>query len=53
VICAPSSRTALAFDDRGTLNIGAPPEVATMEQAEGPLEFLDNYEGTRTGHQAG
>jgi len=33
------------------VNIGAPADVAIMELTEGPLEFLDNYEGTRTGHQ--
>jgi hypothetical protein len=40
-----------AFDDRGTLNIGAPADLATMELTEGPLESLDNYKGTRAGHQ--
>src|SRR5499425_88111 len=40
-----------AFEDRGTLNIGAPADVAIMELREGTFEFLDNYKGTRTGHQ--
>jgi len=40
-----------AFSDRGTLNIGAPADVAIMELREGSFEFLDNYEGRRTGRQ--
>jgi dihydroorotase len=40
-----------AFDDRGTLNVGAPGDVAIMELREGSFEFLDNYKGTRTGRQ--
>jgi dihydroorotase len=40
-----------AFDDRGTLNVGAPADVAIMELREGSFEFLDNYKGTRTGRQ--
>src|SRR5499427_5071394 len=39
------------FSDRGTLNIGAPADVAIMELREGSFEFLDNYEGKRTGRQ--
>jgi dihydroorotase len=40
-----------SFDDRGTLNIGAPADVAIMELREGNFDFLDNYKGVRTGHQ--
>jgi dihydroorotase len=40
-----------AFDDRGTLNVGAPADVAVMELKEGSFEFLDNYKGTRSGKQ--
>src|SRR6201995_4787016 len=40
-----------AFDNRGTLNVGAPADVAILELREGAFEFLDNYKGTRTGHQ--
>jgi dihydroorotase len=40
-----------SFSDRGTLNIGAPADVALMELREGNFEFLDNYEGKRTGKQ--
>jgi dihydroorotase len=40
-----------AFSDRGTLNAGAPADVAIMELREGDFEFLDNYEGRRAGRQ--
>ena len=40
-----------SFDNRGTLNTGAPADVAIMELREGTFEFLDNYKGTRTGRQ--
>jgi dihydroorotase len=46
-----AARVFPAFDDRGTLNIGAPADVAIMELREGTFEFMDNYNGTRTGHQ--
>jgi dihydroorotase len=39
-----------SFDDRGT-NVDAPADVAIMELRDGTFEFLDNYKGTRTGHQ--
>jgi len=40
-----------AFDDRGTLNLGAPADVAIMELKEGAFEFEDNYKGKRTGKE--
>jgi dihydroorotase len=40
-----------AFEDRGTLNVGAPADVAILEPREGNFEFLDNYNGTRAGKQ--
>jgi dihydroorotase len=46
-----AARCFPAFDDRGTLNVGAPADVAIMELREGNFEFLDNYKGTRTGRQ--
>jgi dihydroorotase len=46
-----AARCFPAFDDRGTLNIGAPADVAIMELREGDFEFLDNYKGKRSGHQ--
>jgi dihydroorotase len=46
-----ASRMFDAFSDRGTLNVGAPADVAVLELREGTFEFLDNYEGKRTGRQ--
>jgi dihydroorotase len=46
-----AARCFPSFDDRGTLNVGAPADVAIMELREGSFDFLDNYKGTRTGHQ--
>src|SRR5580700_11211464 len=46
-----AARCFPAFDDRGTLNVGAPADVAIMELREGSFEFLDNYKGKRTGRQ--
>jgi dihydroorotase len=45
------SRTFPVFNDRGTLNVGAPADVALLELREGSFEFLDNYKGTITGRQ--
>ena len=39
------------FHDRGTLNVGAPADVAILELREGQFEFLDNYENKRPGRQ--
>jgi dihydroorotase len=46
-----AARCFPAFDDRGTLNVGAPADVAILELRDGTFEFLDNYKGTRTGRQ--
>jgi dihydroorotase len=46
-----AARVFPAFDDRGTLNVGAPADVAILELREGTFEFLDNYKGTRTSRQ--
>jgi dihydroorotase len=53
VACATvnAARVFPAFDDRGTLNIGAPADIAVLELRDGSFEFLDNYNGTRTGRQ--
>ncbi len=53
VACATTNAAKVfdAFSDRGTLNVGAPADVAIMELREGSFEFLDNYEGRRTGRQ--
>jgi dihydroorotase len=45
------SRIVPVFNDRGTLNVGAPADVALLELREGNFEFLDNFKGTITGHQ--
>jgi dihydroorotase len=53
VACATTNAAKVfdAFSDRGTLNIGAPADVAIMELREGNFEFVDNYQGKRTGRQ--
>ena len=53
VACATvnAAKVFPAFDNRGTLNVGAPADVAILELREGSFEFLDNYKGTRTGKQ--
>jgi dihydroorotase len=53
IACATvnAARVFPAFDDRGTLNVGAPADVAILELREGMFEFLDNYKGTRRGRQ--
>ena len=45
------ARVFSVFNDRGTLNVGAPADVAVLELREGTFEFLDNYQGTFTGRQ--
>jgi dihydroorotase len=40
-----------AFRDRGTLNVGAPADVAILELREGDFEFVDNYENKIKGRQ--
>jgi dihydroorotase len=45
------ARIFSAFADRGTLNVGAPADVAVLELRDGSFEFVDNYKGTRTGRQ--
>ena len=46
-----AARVFPAFDDRGTLNVGAPADVAIMELKDGAFEFEDNYKGKKTGKQ--
>ena len=43
------SRVYPLFRDRGTLNIGAPADVAVLELRGGMFEFVDNYENLRVG----
>jgi len=53
VACATvnAARVFPAFDDRGTLNIGAPADVAVLELRQGTFEFVDNYSNKRNGNQ--
>jgi dihydroorotase len=53
VACATvnAARVFPAFHDRGTLNIGAPADVAILDLREGSFDFVDNYKGTRSGKQ--
>jgi len=46
-----ASRVFPLFNDRGTLNVGTPADVAVLELREGMFEFVDNYENNRTGRQ--
>ncbi len=39
------------FNDRGTLNVGAPADVAVLELREGMFEFLDNFGNKIQGRQ--
>ncbi|HIE95160.1 MAG TPA: hypothetical protein EYQ83_20685 [Acidobacteria bacterium] len=45
------SRLFPLFRNRGTLNVGAPADVAVLDLREGVFEFVDNYGNTRTGRQ--
>jgi len=53
IACATvnAARVFPSFDDRGTLNVGAPADAAILQLRHGSFEFLDNYKGTRTGRQ--
>jgi dihydroorotase len=46
-----ASRVFDVFRDRGTLNVGAPADVAVLELRQGSFAFVDNYQNTRTGGQ--
>ncbi len=51
VACATSnaSRAFEVFRGRGTLNVGAPADVAVLELREGNFEFEDNFGNKRNG----
>jgi dihydroorotase len=53
VACATvnAARTFEVFRDRGTLNVGAPADVAVLELRDGEFEFVDNYENKIKGKQ--
>jgi dihydroorotase len=46
-----ASRVFDVFRDRGTLNVGAPADLAVLELRQGTFEFVDNYGNKRTGGQ--
>jgi dihydroorotase len=46
-----AARIFPVFHGRGTLNVGAPADIAILELREGNFEFVDNYENKRTGKQ--
>jgi dihydroorotase len=48
---ANPARVFPLFNDRGTLNVGAPADVAVLELRKGNFEFLDNYKNTIKGTQ--
>ena len=43
------SRVFEVFRDRGTLNVGAPADIAVLELREGSFEFDDNFGNKKTG----
>jgi len=53
VACVTSNaaRVFQAYHDRGTLNVGAPADVALLELRDGTFEFVDNFGGKRAGRQ--
>src|SRR6059036_3593347 len=53
VACATvnAARAFEVFRGRGTLNVGAPADLAVLELREGTFEFVDNYGDKRTGRQ--
>src|SRR5262245_20369841 len=54
IIACTTINAAHAFDvfkGRGTLNPGAPADVAVLELREGIFEFVDNYQNKRNGRQ--
>jgi len=46
-----AARVFPVFHGRGTLNVGAPADVAILELREGSFEFVDNYGNKRSGKQ--
>ncbi len=46
-----ASRVFPLFNDRGTLNVGAPADIAMLELRQGTFEFVDNFGNLRTGRQ--
>jgi dihydroorotase len=46
-----AARTFPVFNNRGTLRVGAPADVAVLELREGSFEFVDNFGNKRSGGQ--
>ena len=46
-----ASRVFPLLRDRGTLNVGAPADIAVLELREGTFPLVDNYGNTRSGSQ--
>jgi dihydroorotase len=46
-----ASRIFDLFHGRGTLNVGAPADIAILELREGNFEFVDNFENKRYGNR--
>jgi dihydroorotase len=46
-----ASRIFPLFNDRGTLNVGAPADVALLELRDGNFEYLDNFGNKLAGKQ--
>ncbi len=51
LVTSNASRVFDVFHGRGTLNVGAPADVAMLELREGTFEFVDNFGGKRSGAQ--
>ncbi len=53
IACATSNaaRAFPVFHDRGTLKVGAPADVAILELKDGTFDFVDNFDGKRSGRQ--
>ena len=43
------SRVFPFLRDKGTLNVGAPADIAVLDLQEGNFQFVDNYENVRNG----
>jgi dihydroorotase len=46
-----AARMFPVFRNHGTLRVGAPADVAVLEQREGTFDFVDNFGNRRTGRQ--
>ena len=53
IACATSNaaKSLAAFQELGTLPLGAPADIALFERRTGDFEFVDNMNTKRVGHQ--